>query len=100
MSKDIVQKAIENAAKEGRAPEQEDFLTVALLSNNKEEREIALQDLRAIEMGTSTESIGSFAIEDTIFDPAWCPDCNRDTAFCACICHYCQETLEECECDD
>lgn len=31
-------------------------------------------------------------------DSAWCINCNRDTAFCLCICYVCYGDLEACHC--
>ena len=31
-------------------------------------------------------------------DSAWCINCNRDTAFCLCVCYVCHEDLEDCQC--
>lgn len=35
---------------------------------------------------------------DDYDDPAWCDTCNRDIAFCLCICYVCYEQLEDCQC--
>ena len=63
----IVDDAIEIAAKEGRAPEQADFMTAAILNQDNmtpEQRRELQADLRAIEEGTSTESIlGGYAYD-------------------------------------
>lgn len=31
-------------------------------------------------------------------DSAWCINCNRDTAFCLCVCDVCYRDLEDCQC--
>lgn len=32
-------------------------------------------------------------------DDAWCDVCNRDTAFCLCICQMCGNLIDECICE-
>lgn len=32
-------------------------------------------------------------------DPAWCYRCNRDSAFCLCVCYNCDKSLDEKGCD-
>lgn len=59
----IVDDAVEIAGREGRAPEQADFMTAAVLnqgSMSAEERRWLQQDLQAAELGTSSEGLGSW----------------------------------------
>lgn len=97
----IQRDATEMAKAEGRAPEQSDFLTAAILNQSSmsptEWAELQA-DLQAIELGTSTERPGVIETTEEYDDPAWCYKCNRDTAFCLCKCYICYRPLEECEC--
>lgn len=90
----IVDDAIEIAAREGRAPEQADFMTGAVLNQDAmtaEERRRLQADLRAAELGTSTDGVGGYDDETEYLD--WdddeygqeiCPDCGKDDFFCIC----------------
>ena len=96
MSQDkIVDDAIEIAAKEGRAPEQADFMTAAVLNQRSmtaQERAWLQADLRAAELGTSTEGCcSSYPVYDEDDYPEdeerygeTCPDCGNDLNYCTC----------------
>lgn len=82
------------------APEEGDFNSARLISGEMtdDERRWLQEDLRAVESGCSIRESFDDTRWDEYDDPAWCYTCNRDTAFCMCICHECELVLEECEC--
>ena len=96
----VREKALEIA---GDSPLEEEHLNTAMLALGdivpKEERTRLQQHLANVEVGISTsdDHLGYEEVEE-YDDPAWCTGCNRDTAFCECICYVCYEQLEDCKC--
>ncbi len=84
----------------GLAPEEGDFNAGKLISGEMSDADIeAMQeDMASIEEGRPIrESFGDD--EEEYDDPAWCYDCNRDTAFCKCVCPHCSTHLDNCACN-
>ena len=83
-------------------PEEGDFNSALLTSGeitDQEERDL-MEDLRSVEEGRSIREPYHNDAEEDYIDPAWCYVCNRDTAFCKCICHECDEDIEDCQCSE
>lgn len=94
----IVDDAIAIAAREGRAPEQADFMTAAVCNSSRmsaEERRLLQLDLRAAELGTSSEGLCGLSYMDDDYDDGYsdededlygetCPDCGNDLNYCTC----------------
>lgn len=86
----IVEIATENAAKQGRAPEEEDFLTAAVTHQHllsRQERSYLQQDLASIENAVTTDEEFGFE-EDTEDENYRCEICG-----CTYRC-FCKEEVE------
>lgn len=70
----------------GNAPEQGDFNTASVISDETSDADLQLlmKDLRNVELGRSTFEPYDEDSNADWEDPAWCYRCNRDTAFCEC----------------
>ncbi len=91
--------ALEGITK-GRAPEEGDFNSAHLISGEMSDRDLGylLDDLRNVELGRSTFEPSE--VDENWIDPAWCYECNKDTAFCGCTyCPMCGEYPEHCQCE-
>jgi len=84
----------------GRAPEEGDFNSARLVSGEISDQDLQYldEDLRAVEEGRSISEPSDDDTDPDWQDPAWCYTCNRDTAFCMCVCPKCGENNEDCRC--
>jgi hypothetical protein len=83
----------------GLAPEEGDFNTAKIQSGTMTDEEFGYlqEDLTAVEEGRSIREVNSYPNNGYV-DSAWCETCNKDTAFCECICYNCYEKIEDCKC--
>lgn len=84
----------------GCPPEEGDFNTAKIQSGTITDEEInnLQKDLESVETGRNFRDEVEDDDQKGYVDSAWCERCNKDTAFCTCICYQCQEYLEDCKC--
>ncbi len=82
----------------GFPPEEGDFNTAKIQSGTMTDEDYAYlqEDLASVEEGRSIDEPEEIEEWD---DHSWCDVCNKDIAFCECICHVCGRPVEECDCD-
>src|SRR3989338_3215847 len=73
----------------GKAPEEGDFNSALLMSGemNNNQWKWMQEDFRAAERGGSVFEPYEDDTADEYDAPAWCYVCNRDIAFCECVCN-------------
>ena len=105
----IVDDAVDIAAREGRAPEAADFMTASIANSGRmspEEQRLLQRDLRAAELGTSSEGLSSLSDfdEEEYYEQEpdlygeTCSNCGFDLNYCKCSEEKnCEAAEEQCE---